>query len=367
MSTFLGSRLASFKGLELVINFSELESKSVMPAAILEHPIRSGLSVGKEGDALLNAIKKSGEPEIYFYTKEQDSKLQEKLHLSIIKDFVTSTIFRGLHSAFFSRVYYFAAERTSLVSLVSSAKGIEKREMPEGEIKKKEDDSGSIALAVPVGGLLDIVTEARFTGSKETRLKRSKKDPRILTYLKSAELLQEILGGNLDFTKPEACLDRELIFKYDSEVPLVLDLAVVSSMVKDLSALVLYLQYFAMPGDLLVIDEPEMNLHPKAQVELTELLAILVNSGLHILITTHSPYVVDHLTNLMKAYSHEDKEAIKNRFYLKKKESFISPKDVSVYLFDKNTAKNILGKEGLIDWETFSSVSEQISQLYFEL
>ena len=367
MGAFLGSQRASFSKLKLSINLSDAELKKIIPKTILKLPIKSGLSIGKRG-ALLNAIKKKGEPEIYFYTKEQESKLDEKMHPSVIKDFVASIVFRGIHRAIYSRVYYFAAERTSLVSLANSIREVHRKEIPEGELKDAGGDTpNSTALAIPVGGLLEIITQARFTGSLENRLKESKKEPLISNYLKSAELLQEILGGNLDFTKPDACIDRELIFNYNSEVTISLDLAVVSSMVKDLSALVLYLQYIAMPGDLLVIDEPEMNLHPKAQVELIELLSILVNSGLNILITTHSPYVVDHLTNLMKAYSHKDADHIKDKFYLKRKEAFISSRDVSVYLFEKNTAKSILNKSGRIDWETFSSVSEQVSQLYFEL
>lgn len=34
-------------------------------------------------------------------------------------------------------------------------------------------------------------------------------------------------------------------------------------MVKELSPLVLYLRYLARAGELLIIDEPEMNLHPE--------------------------------------------------------------------------------------------------------
>ena len=37
---------------------------------------------------------------------------------------------------------------------------------------------------------------------------------------------------------------------------------------------------------MIVIDEPEMNLHPEAQAQLMELLTMLVNCGLNVLITT---------------------------------------------------------------------------------
>jgi predicted ATPase len=118
-----------------------------------------------------------------------------------------------------------------------------------------------------------------------------------------------------------------------------------------------------------VIDEPEMNLHPKAQVQLMEFLALLVSAGLQVLITTHSPYIVDHLANLMSAATRSDaqKEEIKLKFLLEKKEAFIDKKNVGIYLFENGTTENILDAEGLIHWKTFSDVSDRVSQIFFEI
>jgi len=62
---------------------------------------------------------------------------------------------------------------------------------------------------------------------------------------------------------------------------------VASSMVKELAPLYLCLRYLVEPDELLIIDEPEMNLHPAAQVQIIEFLAMLVQAGLKVLITTH--------------------------------------------------------------------------------
>ena len=140
--------------------------------------------------------------------------------------------------------------------------------------------------------------------------------------------------------------------------------SVSSSMVKELAPLVLCLRHLALPNELLIIDEPEMNLHPAAQVEITEFLAMLVQAGLKVLITTHSPYIVDHLANLMKAAKYEDKESLKERFYLERTEAFIPQEKVSVYLFEDGTAKNILHEDGRIDWGTFGNVSDDISHIF---
>ena len=65
-----------------------------------------------------------------------------------------------------------------------------------------------------------------------------------------------------------------------------------SSIVKTMSSLILYLKHLARKNDLVIIDEPEMNLHPDNQILLTRIFAELVNKGLRIVISTHSDYFV---------------------------------------------------------------------------
>src|SRR5947209_10674831 len=123
-------------------------------------------------------------------------------------------------------------------------------------------------------------------------------------------------------------------------------------MVKELSPLVLYLRYLAKPGELLIIDEPEMNLHPEAQVKIIEFLAMLVKAGLRVLITTHTPYMLDHLSNLIRAaaeYDEEDQKLIAEQFFLKRADAFISQHDISIYKVDGEGVENILKENGKID------------------
>lgn len=96
-------------------------------------------------------------------------------------------------------------------------------------------------------------------------------------------------------------------------------------------------------------------------------MAMLVNAGLPVLITTHSTYIVDHLINLMDATKHEDKESIVKMFYLQRTEAFIPEDSVSVYLVDKGKVENILDEEGIIHWDTFSNVTDRVEQLHFKL
>lgn len=73
-----------------------------------------------------------------------------------------------------------------------------------------------------------------------------------------------------------------------------------SSMVSELAPVVLYLRYVVQPGDLLIIEEPESHLHPAMQVEFTRQLAAAVRSGIRMIITTHSEWVLEELANLVR-------------------------------------------------------------------
>ncbi len=74
-----------------------------------------------------------------------------------------------------------------------------------------------------------------------------------------------------------------------------------SSMVSELAPVVLFLRHLVAPGDLLIIEEPESHLHPAMQVEFTRQIASLVRSGIRVLVTTHSEWVLEELSNIVLA------------------------------------------------------------------
>ena len=73
-----------------------------------------------------------------------------------------------------------------------------------------------------------------------------------------------------------------------------------SSMVSELAPVVLYLRHVVQRGDVLIIEEPESHLHPAMQVVFTRLLAAAVRSGIRIIVTTHSEWVLEALANLVR-------------------------------------------------------------------
>lgn len=72
-----------------------------------------------------------------------------------------------------------------------------------------------------------------------------------------------------------------------------------SSSTRGFSDFYFFLKYTATKNHLLIVDEPETHLDPANQMLLARLLSRLVGSGLRILVTTHSDYLLKELNNLM--------------------------------------------------------------------
>ena len=154
-----------------------------------------------------------------------------------------------------------------------------------------------------------------------------------------------------------------------------LDLHVASSLVRSVAALDLFLNHgMIRPGDVIVIDEPEMNAHPEAQIQLTELLAILVNRGVRVVVTTHSPYIMDHIGNLTKAsgLTGSSRDNIVSQLKLKSPDALLPPSSVAAYLFQGDdsgsvSVQSVMSEDGIADWSTFGDESEYLSTLFDQI
>ncbi|MDM8549315.1 AAA family ATPase [Desulfobacterales bacterium HSG2] len=148
-----------------------------------------------------------------------------------------------------------------------------------------------------------------------------------------------------------------------------IDLHNASSAIRQLVPLLLYLRYRVRKNDFLIIDEPEMNLHPESQTKLLEAFGIMVNLGVRILITTHSPYLLDHLNSLVSG-TVGDPEILKGQaesLYMKDPLAFLSTDQVSAYEMRGNKLLSLKDEDYGIRWDTLGDVSSDIQQKYFEL
>lgn len=181
-------------------------------------------------------------------------------------------------------------------------------------------------------------------------------------------LLEErILHGNVEFRDGNTPLS--LAYAGSGEPHLTIHAA--SSLVRALAGLDVYLKYIGGRGDLIVIDEPEMNAHPEAQLAITELLGVLVNVGIHVVVTTHSPYVAEHVGNLVEAahLPQAKQDRIASRFKLGTKEAFVPAEKVSVYLFGEDgRVRDVFDRERRnIDLSTFGTTSDRVDNLFSDV
>ena len=76
-------------------------------------------------------------------------------------------------------------------------------------------------------------------------------------------------------------------------------LRLASSSARGMSDLYFFARYASAGSEFLIIDTPESHLDTENQVRLAHVLAGLVREGLHLLVTTHSPWLIKELNNLI--------------------------------------------------------------------
>lgn len=141
----------------------------------------------------------------------------------------------------------------------------------------------------------------------------------------------------------------------------------VSSGISEVAPLILFLKYVVSPGHLLIIEEPEAHLHPAAQRKLARVLVRLIRANTKVLITTHSDYLVQQLSNFV-SLSQIPAGARARKGY--GKEDYVLPEEVGAYLFRLDESKGgsfieelRVDKEG-IPAEEFARVA---GELYDEM
>jgi predicted ATPase len=127
-----------------------------------------------------------------------------------------------------------------------------------------------------------------------------------------------------------------------------------ASITKSLASLVFYFRHLAKAGDRIIIDEPELNLHPDNQRIIARFLVRAMNAGIKILISTHSDHLIRELNNLMMLGSKRDDKKAKKlmREYKYKPEDLLDYTKVGAYLFLGDTCEQLEVEETGFSVET---------------
>ncbi|MYD60043.1 MAG: AAA family ATPase [Gemmatimonadetes bacterium] len=252
--------------------------KETLPASI---PDTAPLQIGK--DAIEEYIQIKSEIKS-FGPKWPNSQERRFLAVALIEN-----IFEYIVSYFTNPMsrpaYYLPADRTGImhahkVVVGSLIQGASRAGLRPGR-----------PLPVLSGVLADFLEQLIELGDLSSRRKRPKGNL-------AQRLEREILSGSIRIENSETGYP---VFSYrqtgwTEDLPLMNT----SSMVSELAPVVLYLRHVVSPGEVLIIEEPESHLHPAMQVAFIRHLAAAVRSGIRVIITTHSEWVLEELANLVR-------------------------------------------------------------------
>lgn len=134
-------------------------------------------------------------------------------------------------------------------------------------------------------------------------------------------IISDVINGAFGFNSK-----NQLVFK-KQEVEF--DLNNVATGIKSFGILQLLLQKGTLNSNsLLIVDEPEVHLHPTWQVKYAEILVRLSKEfAIPIVLTSHSPYFIEALESYSKKYKYEDST---NFYFAEKNQDGLSSKIIDV-------------------------------------
>ncbi|WP_018652888.1 AAA family ATPase [Actinobacillus capsulatus] len=136
-----------------------------------------------------------------------------------------------------------------------------------------------------------------------------------------------------------------------------------------------YLRCKAKPGDLFIIDEPELNLHPKNQRAFARLISKLINAGIKVFMTTHSDYLIKELNTLIMLNQKTSHTKKMQERYEYKDDELLNPECINLYMTAKGGIRkrqNILQKANIypelgIEVSTFDDTIDVMNKIQYAL
>lgn len=151
----------------------------------------------------------------------------------------------------------------------------------------------------------------------------------------------------------------------EKEIPMY----VTSGVVTELTPILLFLKYENIRT--MLIEEPEISLHPELQWQMARVLIRLKNAGVPVFVTTHSDIILQHINNMIKISDLKEKESfLENAKY--EEDDLLKRDEVAVYQFDvkqnqkTQVTKLICGDYGF-EAMTFYNTLEKLNQEICEI
>ena len=278
-----------------------------------QHTVKSG-----PDDNILATIKKvSGSFRLEVLIVENESINQDHSYTSLFL-FIADAIIDIVFSTHFPIVYISSAERSG-ITIFRNELDFARSQMRKYFFELRSKD-GSMELlrrlrcidsnyALPIEHNVEFDRERVHINNKKSELTKDNSD-----LLKAFDAIiggtYLVENGKLFFQNKDIKQQRFTMNESSSCIRALLDVG-------------FYLRCHAKAGDLFMIDEPELNLHPKNQRAFARLVARMINAGIKVFMTTHSDYLVkeintlimlnqksEHTKEIQKKFEYEDSELI---------------------------------------------------------
>ena len=258
---------------------------------------------------------------------KSDTEIPESLVRRLISEAINEILFaRFLPDTFIS-----SAERTGAAIFRKELNFARNRLLKEMSQADDNIDPRELLFKSYQDYALPVEKNVEFTRQIEDHVKHTsflaEEHPAVL------ERFAEIIGGAYKVNR-----DRGLYFA-PRGTRVKLNMGESASGVRSMLDIGFYLHHVAERGTILMVDEPELNLHPENQRRMARLFARLTNLGIKVFITTHSDYIIKELSTLIMLNHDEPhlKRVAEREGY--ESSELISAEKVKVYVAEKNLVR----------------------------
>lgn len=174
--------------------------------------------------------------------------------------------------------------------------------------------------------------------------------------------IKDMMGGYYRTSEDQITFKSKARKDRSFEIPLHL----ASSSARGFSDLYFFLRHVAKKDHLLIIDEPESHLDPSNQIMLARLLVRIVRSGLKVLITTHSDYLVKEVNNLIMLNSFLNYPEVAKKLNYRD-DVCLDPSSVRAYIAERERLVKCDVSNFGIDMPVFDKTIDKINSVSNEL
>ncbi len=270
--------------------------------------------------------KDKGSKEAILTTRIEEERERE-INTDSVKSTIDFIIIDDIFSDAFPRPFIVSAERTGISTFRKELNFARSQLLKEMAGADRDIDprqllsKGYQRYPSPIEADVDFMGQLQDVAKNKSFI--AKEHPEIL------DDFTDIVGGTYAITQ------NDQLYYVPKGTRLKLTMVESSSSARALLDLSFYLNCIAEKDDLLMVDEPELSLHPENQRRIARLFARLVNLGVKVFITTHSDYIIKELNTLIMLNHdkpHLKRVAEENGY---KNSELIKAEQVKVYVAEK--------------------------------